>query len=60
LDRLSRSGGRGIGHRMVFVPFTSKFKSVSKTASDNIQMVNDLISLRNKTETIRGWPQLTR
>jgi hypothetical protein len=52
--------------------FVSKIKSVSKTgrlgvelpcirpASDKSQMVSDLISLRNRTETIRRWPQLTK
>jgi hypothetical protein len=32
--------------------FISKFKSGSKSASDNSQMVSDLISLKNKIETI--------
>jgi hypothetical protein len=37
---------------MVSDQFVSKFKSVSKTASDNSQMVSELISLGNKIETI--------
>jgi hypothetical protein len=37
---------------MVSEQFISKFKSVSKTASDNSQMVSELISFRNKIETI--------
>jgi hypothetical protein len=45
---------------MVSGQFILKIKSVSKSASDNSQMVSDLISLRNKIETIRRWPQLTK
>jgi hypothetical protein len=43
-----------MGHGMVSNKLISKFESVSKSASDNSQMVSDLISLRNTTETIRG------
>jgi hypothetical protein len=35
---------------MVSDQFVSKFKSVSKIAYDNSQMVSELISLRNKIE----------
>jgi hypothetical protein len=33
---------------MVPEPFISKFKSVGKSASDNSQMVSDLIRVRNR------------
>jgi hypothetical protein len=35
MDSESRSKGRGIGQRMVSEQFISKFKSGSKSASDN-------------------------
>jgi hypothetical protein len=42
---------------MISEQFISKIKSVSKSAPDNSQMVTDLISLENRIETTRGWPQ---
>jgi hypothetical protein len=45
---------------MVSKQFISKFKSVEKRESAEIQMVTDLIRVRNKTETISRWPQMTR
>jgi hypothetical protein len=45
---------------MVSEQFILTFKSESKSASDNSQMVSELISLKNKIETIRRWPQLTK
>jgi hypothetical protein len=48
---------REIGHRMISEQFISKIKIVSKSAPDNSQMVTDLISLGNRIETTRGWPQ---
>jgi hypothetical protein len=51
---------RGIGHRMVSEPFISKFKSGSKSASDNSQMVSDLIRVRNRIRTSIRWPQMAR
>jgi hypothetical protein len=40
---------------MVSEQFTSKFKSVSRSASDKGQMVADLIRVRNRIRTIRIW-----
>jgi hypothetical protein len=54
------SKGRGIGQGMVSEQLVSKFKSMSKSASDKSQMVSDLISLRNGIETIRRRPQMTK
>jgi hypothetical protein len=45
---------------MVSGQYISKIKSVSRSASDNSQMVIDLISLRNRIGTIRRRPQLTK
>jgi hypothetical protein len=39
---------------MVSEQFISKFKSVSKTASDNSQMVSELISLGNGLKQFKG------
>jgi hypothetical protein len=43
---------------MVSEQFLSKCKNVSKSASDNSQMVADLIRVRNRISTVRGWPQI--
>jgi hypothetical protein len=51
---------REIGHRRVPAEFISKFKSVEKRESAEIQMVTNLIRVRNQTEKIRGWPRLTK
>jgi hypothetical protein len=45
---------------MVSDQFFSKFKSDSKAASDNSQIVADLIRVRNGTITIRRWPQMIK
>jgi hypothetical protein len=45
---------------MVSEQFISKFKSGSKSASDNSQMVNDLIRVRNMIRTSIRWSQMTR
>jgi hypothetical protein len=45
---------------MVSEQFISKFKSGSKSASDNGQMVSDLIRVRNRIRTSIRWPQMTR
>jgi hypothetical protein len=45
---------------MVSEQLISNSKRVSKSASDNSQMVSELISLRKRIETIRRWPQLTK
>jgi hypothetical protein len=42
---------REIGHRMISEQFISKIKSVSKSASDNSQMVSGLIRVRNRIRT---------
>jgi hypothetical protein len=42
---------------MVSKQFISKFKSAS--ASDNCQMVSDLIRVRNRIRTSIRWPQMT-
>jgi hypothetical protein len=52
IDGLCRSKGIGIGQRMVSDQLVLIFKGESKTASDNSQMVTDLISPGNKIETI--------
>jgi hypothetical protein len=51
MDSDSRSKGKGIGQRMVSKQFISKFESGSKSASDNSQMVNGLIRVRNRIRT---------
>jgi hypothetical protein len=45
---------------MVSEQFISKFKSGSKSASDNSQMASDLIRVRNKIRTGIRWPQMAR
>jgi hypothetical protein len=45
---------------MVPEQLISKFKRVSRSASDNSQMVIDLIKVENRIRTIRRWPQLTK
>jgi hypothetical protein len=40
-----------MGQRMVSEKFISKFKRGSKSASDNSQMVSDLIRVRNRIKT---------
>jgi hypothetical protein len=45
---------------MVSDQFVSKFKSDCKAASDNSQMVADLIRVRNGIITIRIWPQMIK
>jgi hypothetical protein len=45
---------------MVSEQFTSKFKSVSKSASDKGQMVTDLIRVRNRIRTSRIWPPMIK
>jgi hypothetical protein len=45
---------------MVPDQFVLKFKSESKTASDNSQMVADLIRVRNRIRIIRRWPQMIK
>jgi hypothetical protein len=45
---------------MVSEQFISKFKSGGKSASDNSQMVSDLIRVRNRIRTNGRWPQMTK
>jgi hypothetical protein len=52
--------GRGIGQRMVSEQFITNFKSGSKSASNNSQMVSDLIRVRNRIRTSIRWPQMTK
>jgi hypothetical protein len=40
--------------------FISKIKSMSNSASDNCQMVADLIRARNRIRTVRSWPQMNK
>jgi hypothetical protein len=42
-----------MGQRMASEQLILEFKSVSKSASDNSQMVADLIRVRNKIRAIR-------
>jgi hypothetical protein len=42
---------------MVSEQFTSKYKCVSKSASDNSQMVSGLIRVQNRIITSSRWPQ---
>jgi hypothetical protein len=51
---------REIGHRTVSREFISKIKGLSKSASDNSQMVTDFIRVRNKIRIIIRWPQMIR
>jgi hypothetical protein len=60
MDSESRSKGRGIGQRMVSKQFILKFKSGSKSASDDSQMISDLIRVRNRIRKIIRWPQMTK
>jgi hypothetical protein len=50
---------REIGHRRVPTNFLLRIKSVEKRESAENQMVTDLIRVRNQTETISRWPQMT-
>jgi hypothetical protein len=45
---------------MVSEQFISKFRSVSKSAYDNSQMVSDLIRVRNGIRASIRWPQMAR
>jgi hypothetical protein len=45
---------------MVSEQFTSKFESVSRSASDKGQMVANLFRVRNRIRTIRIWPPMIK
>jgi hypothetical protein len=49
-----------MGQRMASEQLISEIKSVSKSASDNSQMVADLIRVKNKIRTIRRLPQMIK
>jgi ribosomal protein S6E (S10) len=49
-----------VWHRRVPTGFVSKLKGVKKRESAEGQMVTDLISFRNESETISKRPQLTK
>jgi hypothetical protein len=49
-----------MGQRMASEQLISEIKSVSKSASDNSQMVADLIRVKNKIGTIRRWPKMIK
>jgi hypothetical protein len=58
LDYVKKKRNRA--YRTVSGQFISKIKGLTKSASDNSQMVTNFIRVRNRIRIIRRWPQMIR